>query len=69
MSPRVLVPLAAVALLGAVSAAAWALTRPTEEQKVPPIRIGSPAQPREAAGIEAPRPGRTREEAPDRQSR
>src|SRR5690349_11187813 len=64
MSPRLLVSLAAAALLGAVSAAAWALTRPAEEQTVPPIRIESPAQLREAAGIEekeAPRPrGRRR---------
>ena len=70
MSPRVLVSLAAFALLGAVSAAAWALTRPAEEQKVPPIRIESPAQLREAAGIEEPRPrerrGKAREEDRER---
>ena len=65
MSPRVLVSLAAFALLGAVSAAAWALTRPAEEQKVPPIRIESPAQLREAAGIEEPRPRERRGKAPE----
>ena len=72
MSPRVLVPLAAVALLGAVSAAAWALTRPAEEREVPPIRIESPAQLREAAGIEEeqqPRERRRKAREEDRERR
>ena len=43
MSPRLFLALAAAALLGAVAAAAWSLTRPPEEQEVPPIRIESPA--------------------------
>jgi hypothetical protein len=73
MSPRLLLALAAVALLGVVSAAAWSLTRPPVEQEVPPIRIESPAPLRHEEREEGPtgeRPSSsTREKAPDRHSR
>ena len=39
MPPRLLLTLAAVAVLAVILAAAWALTRPSEERDVPPIRI------------------------------
>jgi hypothetical protein len=39
MPPRLLLALAAVALLAVVLATAWALTRPAEERDVPPIRL------------------------------
>ena len=75
MSPRLLLALAAAALLGVVSASAWALTRPAEEQDVPPIRIESPAQVPQAerrddrAQAERPRERRRKARVQDRERR
>ncbi len=71
MSPRLLLVLAAAALLGVISAAAWALTRPAEERDVPPIRIESaaPAGPVEEREERADRPRERRSKAKQERER